>query len=340
MAVERIVSGKASKEDLSLDITLRPRTLDEFIGQDRVKENLIIAIKASKARGEPLDHTLFHGPPGLGKTTLAHIIANEMGTSIKVTSGPAIEKPGELASILSNLKYGDILFIDEIHRLGKAVEEKLYPAMEDFALDIVVGKGAGARSIRLKLPPFTLIGATTRFALLSPPLRDRFGAVFHLGYYDINSMKAIIRRSAKALKVEIEEGAVEEIARRSRGTPRVANRLLKRLRDYAIVKGDGRITERVALEALKSLEIDSLGLDEMDLKLLRTLIFKFDGGPVGIETLAAALGEDADTIMDIYEPYLLQLGFIDRTPRGRLATRLAYEHLGIPYPGATQPTLF
>lgn len=338
--MERVVSAKIRAEELAFEASLRPRRLDEFIGQERLKENLRIAITAAQQRGEALDHLLLYGPPGLGKTTLAHIMANEMGVSIKTTSGPAIEHAGDLAAILTNLRPLDILFIDEIHRLGKVIEEKLYPVMEEFAFDLIVGKGPGARSLRLSLPSFTLIGATTRFALLSPPLRDRFGAVYRLDFYDLPSIEAIIRRSAKVLKVEVEEGGVKEIACRSRGTPRVANRLLKRLRDFAQVKAQGIITEEVAKEALHRIEIDHKGLDEMDIKLLQTIIHKFDGGPVGLETLAAAIGEEADTIMDIYEPYLLQLGFIERTPRGRLATRLAYQHLGLPYKRETQPALW
>ena len=282
-------------------------------------------------RGEALDHVLIYGPPGLGKTTLSYIIAAEMGVSIKISSGPAIERPGDLAAILSNLQKHDILFIDEIHRLGRVVEEILYPAMEDFALDIVIGKGPGARSLRLNLPRFTLIGATTRYAMVSPPLRDRFGTVYRLDFYDKEAVKTILERSAKILNVKAEESSLSEIACRARGTPRIANRLLKRIRDYAQVTADGVITKTIALEALSKLEIDNVGLDEIDHKVLRTIIEKFDGGPVGLETIAASISEEADTIMDVYEPFLLQLGFIDRTPRGRVATRLAYEHLGIPY---------
>jgi Holliday junction DNA helicase RuvB len=298
---------------------------------------------AAQMRGEPLDHVLLYGPPGLGKTTLSYIIAAEMGVSVRVTSGPAIERPGDLAAILTNLQKDDVLFIDEIHRLARAIEEILYPAMEDFALDLVLGKGPGARSVRLTLPPFTLVGSTTRYAMLSPPLRDRFGAVYRLDFYDPEAIGAIIRRSARILGVEIEEGGVGEIARRARGTPRVANRLLKRVRDYAQVMAEGVITEAVALEALARLEIDFLGLDEVDHKVLRTIIEKFDGGPVGLDTIAASISEEADTIMDVYEPYLMQVGFLQRTPRGRLATRLAYEHLGLPPKGPTpsgQPALW
>ena len=310
---------------------MRPRSLEDFDGQTKVKENLNIAIAAAKGRGEPLDHVLFYGPPGLGKTTLAYIISAEMGVNVKVTSGPAIERTGDLAAIVTNLHASDILFIDEIHRLSRVVEEVLYPAMEDFALDLIIGKGPGAKSLRLNLPPFTLIGATTRYALLSPPLRDRFGSVYRFDFYDTESIKRIIERSARILGIEIEEQGLEEIASRARGTPRVANRLLRRVRDFAQVEADGIATQTVAIEALSKLEVDSIGLDETDRKVLYTIIEKFGGGPVGLETIAAAIGEDSDTIMDVYEPYLLQLGFLERTPRGRLATRLAYEHLDIPY---------
>ncbi len=290
-----------------------------------------IAIAAAKGRGEPLDHLLLYGPPGLGKTTLAYIVAAEMGVSIRITSGPAIERSGDLAAILTNLHSQDILFIDEIHRLNRAVEEVLYPAMEDFALDLVIGKGPGARSLRLNLPHFTLIGATTRFALLSPPLRDRFGAVYRLDFYDQTSIETILKRSAHILGVKAEAGGLEEIARRARGTPRVANRLLRRVRDYAQVMADGVASQTVAIEALTKLEVDPIGLDETDRKVLHTIIDKFNGGPVGLDTIAAAISEEADTIMDVYEPYMLQLGFLERTPRGRLATPLAYQHLGLPY---------
>jgi Holliday junction DNA helicase RuvB len=318
-------------EDSPLDASLRPRSLDDFPGQTKVKENLKIAIAAAKGRDEPLDHVLFYGPPGLGKTTLAYIIAVEMGVNLKVTSGPAIERTGDLAAIVTNLQAHDILFIDEIHRLSRIVEEVLYPAMEDFALDLIIGKGPGARSLRLNLPPFTLIGATTRYALLSPPLRDRFGSVFRFDFYDKDSIKMILERSARILGIRTEEKGLEEIACRARGTPRVANRLLKRVRDYAQVIADGVATQGVAIEALSKLEVDSIGLDETDHKVLHTIIEKFNGGPVGLDTIAAAIGEDSDTIMDVYEPYLLQLGFLERTPRGRLATGLAYQHLDIPY---------
>ena len=320
---------------------MRPRQLTDFVGQTKVKENLKIAIAAAKGRGEALDHILLYGPPGLGKTTLAHIIASEVGVNIKITSGPAVERTGDLAAILTNLRSQDILFIDEIHRLNRTVEEMLYPAMEDFALDIIIGKGPGAKNLRINLPDFTLIGATTRYALLSPPLRDRFGAVYRLDFYDRISIEAILKRSARILQIKTDDKGAVEIARRARGTPRVANRLLKRVRDYAQVMADGLITQSVAVEALGKLEVDPIGLDEIDHKVLSTIIDKFDGGPVGLDTIAASISEEADTIMDVYEPYLLQLGFLDRTPRGRLATRLAYEHLGRPYNRGKppQPTL-
>jgi holliday junction DNA helicase RuvB len=327
----RLISGKAAAEDKYVDLDLRPRRLSEFIGQERIKDNLRIAIAAAQKRGEPLDHIILYGAPGLGKTTLAYIIAAEMGVSIKVSSGPAIERTGDLAAILTNLHEGDVLFIDEIHRLSHTVEEKLYPAMEDFAFDIFLGKGPAARDLRLTLPRFTLVGATTRLALLSPPLRDRFGVTYHLDFYDQAAIQAILERAATIIKVKAESEGLVPIARRARGTPRVANRLLKRVRDYAQVMADGVVTREVALEGLSKLEIDSAGLDDIDHKVLHTIIHKFDGGPVGLDTIAASINEDADTIMDVYEPYLLQLGFLERTPRGRMAARLAYEHLGLPY---------
>lgn len=324
---------------MPLDTNLRPRHLAEFTGQDKTKDNLKIAIEAAKRRDEALDHALFYGPPGLGKTCLAHIIAAEVGANIRTTSGPAIERTGDLAAILTNLKKHDILFIDEIHRLNRTVEEILYPALEDFALDIIIGKGPGSKSLRLNLPSFTLIGATTRYALLSPPLRDRFGFVYRLDFYDHTSLEKILKRSAKILQVEADEEGLREIARRARGTPRVANRLLKRVRDYAEVMADGIITEEIAKAALAKLEVDAIGLDEVDHKVLHTIVEKFNGGPVGLDTIAASISEESDTVTDVYEPYLLQLGFLERTPRGRLATRLAYEHLGLPYDKTNQPKM-
>jgi len=312
--------------------SLRPRRLAEYIGQDRVKSNLSIFIQAALGREEPLDHVLLYGPPGLGKTTLATIIAAEMGVNLRVTSGPAIERQGDLVSILTNLKHGDVLFIDEIHRLNRVVEEVLYSAMEDFAVDIVIGKGPAARTMRINLPPFTLVGATTRLALLTGPLRDRFGAVLRLDFYDHDAMEQIVRRSSAILGFPIEQSGATMLARRSRGTPRIANRLLRRVRDVAQVGGEPTVTAATADRALDLLEIDDIGLDEIDRRILRAVIQKFDGGPVGIDTLAAATSEETDTIMDVYEPYLIQLGFLQRTPRGRVATRLAYDHLAIAYP--------
>ncbi len=335
----RITSGKLQEDELALDTTLRPRRLEEFVGQEKIKDNLAIAVAAAQQRGEPLDHHLLYGPPGLGKTTLAHIIAHEMSVSIRITSGPAIERAGDLASILTGLQENDILFIDEVHRLPRAAEEVLYPAMEEFALDIVLGRGPGARSVRLSVPRFTLIGATTRYAMLSPPLRDRFGAVYRLDFYDETAIDIIVRRSAAILDVPFEDDGAAEIARRSRGTPRVANRLLRRVRDYAQVRAEGVITPEVAREALVRLDVDELGLDEVDHKVLRAIIEKFDGGPVGIDTIAASISEEADTIMDVYEPYLMQVGFLQRTPRGRVATRHAYGHLGLEAPPQLQQRL-
>ena len=317
------------EEDVRIENHLRPQLLEDYIGQAKAKEMLKIYIEAAKSRGEALDHVLFYGPPGLGKTTLAGIIANEMGTHMKVTSGPAIEKPGEMAAILNNLQEGDVLFVDEIHRLNRQVEEVLYPAMEDYAIDIMIGKGASARSIRLDLPKFTLVGATTRAGLLTAPLRDRFGVVHHLEYYTVQELTTIILRSAEVLHVEIDRNGAVELARRSRGTPRLANRLLKRVRDFAQVKYDGAITRDVADFALDILDVDKLGLDNNDRTLLLTLIQKFSGGPVGLETLAASIGEDSGTLEDVYEPYLLMNGLIMRTPRGRMATDLAYRHFGL-----------
>jgi holliday junction DNA helicase RuvB len=335
----RLVNPESSSDD-RLDQALRPKTLGELIGQDQVKENLSILIAAARHRKEPLDHVLFYGPPGLGKTTLAHVLANEMGVNIKITSGPAIERAGDLAAILTNLRAGDILFIDEIHRLGRAVEEVLYPAMEDFSLDIVIGKGPAARSIRLKLPRFSVIGATTRLALVTAPLRARFGAVYRLDFYDLPAMQEIVRRGARLLKIQSDPAGIDEIAKRARGTPRVALRLLRRVRDYTQVRADGTITAAVAVEALNLLNVDPLGLDDVDRRVLLTVIEKYAGGPVGLNTIAASISEEPDTIMDVVEPYLLQLGFLDRTPQGRVVTRLAYDHLGLPVPNGEQPRLF
>lgn len=337
----RVVSSRERGEDVQLERSLRPRRLDEYIGQERVKTNLRVFIDAAKAREEPLDHILLYGPPGLGKTTLASIIAAEMNVSLRVTSGPAIERQGDLVSILTNLKHGDVLFIDEIHRLNRVVEEVLYPAMEDFAVDIIIGKGPAARTMRINLPRFTLAGATTRLALLTGPLRDRFGAVMRLDFYDQAAMEQIIRRSAQILDTPLAPDGAQVLAGRARGTPRIANRLLKRVRDVAQVEGVRVIDATVTNRALDMLEIDGLGLDETDRRILRAIVEKFEGGPVGIDTLAAATSEETDTIMDVYEPYLIQLGFLQRTPRGRIATRRAYDHLGAVFPARNdQPTLF
>lgn len=328
---KRIITAENLEEDINIENHLRPQLLQDYIGQKKAKETLKIYIEAAKSRREPLDHVLFYGPPGLGKTTLAGIIANEMGVNLKITSGPAIEKPGEIAAILNNLQEGDVLFVDEIHRLNRQVEEVLYPAMEDFAIDIMIGKGSSARSIRLDLPKFTLVGATTRAGMLTAPLRDRFGVVHRLEFYTDEELQTIIVRSAKVLGVEIETRGALEIARRSRGTPRLANRLLKRVRDFAQIKFDGVITEEVVNYALDLLDVDRYGLDHIDRNILLTIIEKFQGGPVGLDTLAASIGEDSGTIEDVYEPYLLKNGFIQRTPKGRIVTEQAYRHLGIPY---------
>lgn len=332
--VDRIITTEFMDDDVAIESNLRPQMLEDYIGQEKVKNNLRIFIRAAKERGESLDHVLMYGPPGLGKTTLAGIVANEMGVNLKVTSGPAIEKQGELAAILNNLSEGDVLFIDEIHRLNRQVEEVLYPAMEDFAIDIIIGKGQAARSIRLDLPHFTLIGATTRAGMLTAPLRDRFGVVNRLNFYTNKELSTIVMRSAKVLEVEIDENGAAEIARRSRGTPRLANRLLKRVRDFAQVQFDGVISEEVAKTALDQLEVDALGLDQVDRNLLMTMIDKFEGKPVGLDTLAAAIGEDPGTIEDVYEPYLIQNALIQRTPRGRIATARTYRHFGIAMPEA------
>jgi Holliday junction DNA helicase RuvB len=336
----RMVSGEGQPgDDGALDRALRPQTLDDLIGQDKVRDNLRTMIYAAKRRGDALDHVLIYGPPGLGKTTLSHIVGNEMGAAVRVTSGPAIERAGDLAAILTNLRANDILFIDEIHRLNRAVEEVLYPAMEDYALDIVIGKGPSARSVRLKLPAITVIGATTRLALMTAPLRARFGATFRVDFYPVEAIEKIVSRAAQLLNTPVDPDALTEVARRSRGTPRVALRLLKRVRDYAQVKADGRVTAPLAVEALNLLEVDPLGLDDLDRRVLKTIIQKFNGGPVGLETIAASISEESDTIMDVVEPYLLQLGFLDRTPRGRIATQRAYDHLGINYTPPAQPSL-
>lgn len=329
---ERVISGDMTHFDERFEQSLRPQFLSQYIGQEKVKDNLSIFIEAAKGRKESLDHVLLYGPPGLGKTTLAAVIANEMEVNLRMTSGPAIERPGDLAAVVSSLEPGDVLFIDEIHRLNRSIEEVLYPAMEDFCLDIVVGKGPSARSIRLDLPPFTLIGATTRAGALSAPLRDRFGVPLRLEYYEVEPLKEIVIRSAGLFDVTIVEEAALEIARRSRGTPRIANRLLRRVRDYAQVRGDGTITSKLSQEALEMLQVDSHGLDHIDHKLLIGMIERFRGGPVGVETISASIGEESVTIEDVYEPYLLQIGFIQRTPRGRVATRMAYDHFGYMYP--------
>lgn len=337
---DRVVEAEHKEEDFPLDNSLRPRCLDEYIGQKSVKENLKVFIEAAKQRSQPLDHVLFHGHPGLGKTSLATVISNELGVNMRSTSGPVIERPGDLAAILTNLEARDVLFIDEIHRLNHVVEEILYPAMEDFQLDIIIGQGPSARTIKLDLPPFTLVGATTRAGLLSPPLRDRFGVLLRLEFYKVEELQTILIRSARILGIRVEEEGALEIARRSRGTPRIANRLLRRVRDYAEVRADGVVTPEVADMALKMLDVDEKGFDRMDRKILSTIIEKYDGGPVGIETLAAAVSEERDTLEDVYEPYLIQEGFLNKTPRGRLATRLAYEHLGVAFRSSQQLRIY
>ncbi|AKR11308.1 Holliday junction branch migration DNA helicase RuvB [Bacillus cereus] len=331
---ERLLSGESAYEDSDLEYSLRPQTLRQYIGQDKAKHNLEVFIEAAKMREETLDHVLLYGPPGLGKTTLANIIANEMGVNVRTTSGPAIERPGDLAAVLTALQPGDVLFIDEIHRLHRSIEEVLYPAMEDFCLDIVIGKGPSARSVRLDLPPFTLVGATTRAGALSAPLRDRFGVLSRLEYYTVDQLSAIVERTAEVFEVEIDSLAALEIARRARGTPRIANRLLRRVRDFAQVRGNGTVTMEITQMALELLQVDKLGLDHIDHKLLLGIIEKFRGGPVGLETVSATIGEESHTIEDVYEPYLLQIGFLQRTPRGRIVTPLAYEHFGMEIPKA------
>ena len=335
---ERLVSGSNHVDDDSLELSLRPRSLSDFVGQNSIKDNLNIGIQAAKLRGESLDHVIIYGPPGLGKTTLAHVIANEMDVNIKVTSGPAIERAGDMAAILTGLQSGDVLFIDEIHRLNRVVEEVLYSAMEDFFLSWVVGKGLSARNVNLRINPFTLVGATTRFSLISAPLRDRFGSVFRLDYYDQADMEVVVSRSAEILATKADSGGITEIASRSRGTPRIGNRLLKRTRDYALVEADNYINTDVAQKALELLKVDSNGLDESDHRLLSSIIDKFRGGPVGLETLSASLSEDSDTVMEVWEPYLLQLGFLERTSRGRVATKRAYDYLGKPWIGESDPS--
>ncbi|MFH2136146.1 MAG: Holliday junction branch migration DNA helicase RuvB [Patescibacteria group bacterium] len=339
MDEDRLVTPKEQNEDQAFDMTLRPKVLIEYIGQEQIKKNLEIFISAAKKRNEPIEHVLLYGCPGLGKTTLAHVISNEMGAQIRITSGPAIERAGDLAAILTNLGEGDILFIDEIHRLNKVIEEVLYPAMEEYALDLVIGKGPGARTVRLNLPRFTIIGATTKVSMISSPLRDRFGATYHLNFYEDEDIGKIISRSAKILNIKIDEGAVELLSNRARKTPRVANRILKRVRDYAEVKSNGIITIALAEEALENLGVDQFGLDQIDRRILESIIKKFQGGPVGLNTLSAATGEEQATIEEVYEPYLLQLGFLNRTPRGRVATETAYKHLGIAPPQNLQEKL-
>ena len=337
---DRVVEPKSTDEDLPIENSLRPQRLTEYVGQKAVKENLSVFIEAAKQRGEPLDHVLLHGYPGLGKTSLAIVVSNELGVNLRSTSGPVIERPGDLAAILTNLEQGDVLFIDEIHRLNHVVEEILYPAMEDFKLDIIIGQGPSARTIKLDLPPFTLVGATTRAGLLTPPLRDRFGVMLRLEFYEVEDLEIIVTRSARILGISIDDEGAKEIARRSRGTPRVANRLLRRVRDYAEVRADGKITMEVADYALKMLEVDHRGFDRMDRKILHTIIENYEGGPVGIDTLSAAVSEEKGTLEDVYEPYLIQQGFLNKTPRGRIATRLAYEHLGIAFRSNQQLRLY